>query len=968
MGGPHILRSRHAVLAGVLVLVFFASSFGSFSLTGPRGVPEPAAGPRARELSPGMAAIVSPPETLTTVLSASPSGGGAPVAASRETSASTAPVAPSAQASPEILTGWDGLHYGLTPTYHPPDVQVAAGPNYVVEMVNLLMGVYTKQGQEVYVTSLYTFFNAGSDFVSDPKVQYDAANGRWFATLADVTTGQVLMAVSATSDPMGSWHQTRIPSTSTGDCLDQPILGVGSTTVIVSVNVFSQTKSNPCTTPYQGAQYWVVNKADLMNGVSPPATYASPIDSTQFSIHPVQVEGNSAVHYMITTFGLATGATSSTLELFTVSGTPPGAVTVLTTSFSMPVSSAPPPATQPGRNVPTIDAGDNRVNEAVWAGGKLWVGFDEACLSDATRACVRLAEIDTTAGVVLQDFDIDLAGRYVFYPAFRMDGMGDLAVVFGYSSASDYPGLMWTGRLPGDPLNTLQAPLVIVQGTGLDTYSTCSGTCRYGDYFGAGLDPSNASVVWLAGEYGTSSDWGTYIFASAVKAVLMLDYHILDGGSGYALPALTYTSNGTLVTAPLSAAPTPYYADPGSSWRVTTVISNRAAQGEFWSLNTQLANPPYGGEANASLAANYTYYHGYSVRLGYDVRNWDPGVAIPSAAVNVTQFGEPSAVPAGERYILDAGTGYAYENPLGGATATERVVGAGPLDGTATGPLNLTVEYFHQVRVTFDYVAPSGAVGLAPTVRYSGYGANTSATANATVWADVGGSYAYEEALTGASSEVRIGAGNGAVGNVTGPGTITVVYQTQYRLAILVEPGSLAGSVSGGGWYNAGAVAAFQAYAPAGWEFRGWSGNVTGVDASQTVTMTSPVTVVALFYAGLIITAGSGGSVDYAYGTSVGSVTAGSSVTIYVPIGTQVNLTASPSSLTQAFVAWGGAATGDAGKVSVTVNGPAIATATFGPNPWFVAGGAISVVIVLAVVLALYVRRRRRREPPTRVR
>ncbi len=868
------------------------------------------------------------------------------------------------QASPEILAGWNALHYGLTSTYHPPDVQVAAGPNDVVEMVNLRMGVYTKQGVQLNTTSLYTFFNVPSDYISDPKVQYDAASGRWFTTLTDVTTGQVLIAISATSDPLGHWHFTHLASTASSVCLDQPILGVGSTTVIVSANVFTHTNTNPCTTPYLGAQYWVVSKADLENGVSPPANYTSPIDATQFSLHPVQIEGSSLVHYMVTTFGLATGSTSSAIWMFKVSGTPPGPVTAVPTSFSMPTANVPPAAVQPGAT--RLDTGDMRISDAAWAAGKLWLGFDEACLSDSTRACIRMVEIDTGTGSMLQDFDINLAGKYVFYPAFRIDGAGSLAVVFGYSSTSDYPGIMWSGRLPGDAVNTIQTPQVIVQGAGADAYAGCTGTCRYGDYFGAGLDPSNASVVWLAGQFETSSDWSTHIFASTVKAVLTLDYNIRDGGSGYSIPSLTYVSNGSIVTATLTIVPTAYCADPGTSWSVVSVISNRAAQGEYWSLNTSLPSPPSAGYANASTVANYTYYHGYQVFLGYAVVNWNPQAAIPSAHVQVFRFGQPAVVLAGESYLLDAGTEYAYENPLRESTPTDRIVSGDSANGTVTGAVNVTVRYYHQVRVTFNYVVVSGSAASAPAVHYVSFGTNTSVVANGTVWADVGQVYVYNESLTPETAGVRVGAGSGTVGDVVAAGTITVAYRIQYRLTVLVEPGRLVGNVSGAGWYDAGAAATLAATAPIGWEFRGWYGNVTGSATSVTVTMDEPLTAIALFYAGLTITAGGGGSVAYAYGGISGTVAAGSSFTIYVPAGTEVNLTASPSSLAQALVAWGGAVNGSSATVSLVVNGPMAASASFGLNTLLVVGGAVGIVAAsLAAILLVFFARRQKKEPPT---
>src|SRR6059036_2018731 len=68
------------------------------------------------------------------------------------------------------------------------------------------------------------------------KWTFDTASGRWFASIADVTTGSVLLEVSASDDPTGSWNAYRV-ATITG-CADQPLLGFSDLVVIVSANDF----------------------------------------------------------------------------------------------------------------------------------------------------------------------------------------------------------------------------------------------------------------------------------------------------------------------------------------------------------------------------------------------------------------------------------------------------------------------------------------------------------------------------------------------------------------------------------------------------------------------------------------------------------------------------------------------------------------------------------------------------------
>jgi hypothetical protein len=124
--------------------------------------------------------------------------------------------------------------------------------------------------------------------------------------------------------------------------------------------------------------------------------------------------------------------------------------------------------------------------------------------------------IDTTTSpaAVKQDFDFGVNGQYLYYPALKMDGIGDLDLIYGYSSSTIFSSLAVTGQSATDPANSLTPPQTLKAGSATDT------STRYGDYFGSGLDPSNRNIVWVAGEYHSDttgacgsfgSCWSTFI-------------------------------------------------------------------------------------------------------------------------------------------------------------------------------------------------------------------------------------------------------------------------------------------------------------------------------------------------------------------------------------------------------------------------------------------------------------------------
>ena len=950
---------RHALSACGLILLFLASTVApaAWAIRAPAPAPIPAAHVTPRTVAPTVPAPATASNDTPTGLSIRP--------------APTAPAAapsPSPHASSPVVTaGWDALHFGtnggISNGWVPPDVQVAAGPDHVVEMVNLLMGAYSKQGAQASVIALASLFNSGGDFISDPKIQYDPASARWFASVTDVTKGQVLLIVSTSTDPTLAWRHYAVPAAPTTQCLDQPILGVGTTSVIVSVNVFSSCTSNTYT--YIGAQYWVVNKTDLLTGAAAPAMFASLPDVTEASIHPVQIQGSSDAHYMVSTYWPGTATTSDTMHLFTVVGTPPGLVSVTVTSLSMPTAAVPPAAGQAGSTL-TLDSGDIRVSDATWADGRLWLGFSEACLADAARACVRLVEIDTTAETILQDFDVDVAGKHLFYPAFRLDGTGNLAVVVGYSSPSDYPGILATGRLSGDAPNTYQTPTIVVAGTGAERPASCRTTCRFGDYFGAGLDPSDPTVVWLAGQMGTASGWGTHVFGARVKAEITLAYAVRGGGTGYSAPTFSYVLNGTELSSALSGAPISFAADPGSPWSVSPVLPGSSSE-ERWMLNASAGAPPASGTVDASFNEILGYFHVYATNFLYSVSG-SSSPPVPSVTYIVFGVaGTVSLAPAQARWA-DAGSGYAYESPIRGSTSIDRFVAAGGTTGTVAGAANVSVHYYHQFHVAFDYAVVGGGTGYnAPSVTIHGFGIDHPLAVPRTEWVDAGSPYSFDAVLPGSGAFQRWAAESSREGSIVDASRIVAAYTLEYRLSVVVSPSGAAALTLPSGWYAAGSVVGLAAGSNASWRFQGWVGNgdgaYSGPNANGTATMNGPISEAAAYYPGLTIVARPGGSVSFSYGSVSGTVRAGTSVTIFVPPGTTVALSATPSSLADGFGGWAGAEPSGSSSSSIRVEGPAVVTASFGANVGFV-GVILAIVLAAVALLVLAVRRRKKSLPP----
>jgi len=97
-----------------------------------------------------------------------------------------------------------------------------------------------------------------------------------------------------------------------------------------------------------------------------------------------------------------------------------------------------------------------------------------------------------------------------------MNGTGDIALGYSVSSTSTYPSIRFTGRLADDPLGTMTFDeSSIYEGSNSQTDSR-----RWGDYSMMSVDPVNDYSFWYiseyAGDYGGTADWVTQVGAFAI--------------------------------------------------------------------------------------------------------------------------------------------------------------------------------------------------------------------------------------------------------------------------------------------------------------------------------------------------------------------------------------------------------------------------------------------------------------------
>ncbi len=190
-------------------------------------------------------------------------------------------VFPKAQGAVTVTLGKNflGSTYGVNSQSLPPDGNGVVGPSHFMEFINGTVAVYSKAtGLSVQRKSNAAFWaDAGliisSDAVTtDPRVIFDPASQRWFATQVDFDAAasdptseanNFLLAVSLTASPTGPWKGFKFQADpDNGFFADFPTLGLDTNGVYISGDFYS-TGEVP-----EGAGLVSIPKADL-TGATP---------------------------------------------------------------------------------------------------------------------------------------------------------------------------------------------------------------------------------------------------------------------------------------------------------------------------------------------------------------------------------------------------------------------------------------------------------------------------------------------------------------------------------------------------------------------------------------------------------------------------------------------------------------------------------------------------------------------------
>jgi len=416
--------------------------------------------------------------------------------------------------------------YGFTPNAAPPDTNLSVGATQVVQWVNESFAVFDKSTGALVMgpkagNSLWSGFGGGcaTNNDGDPIVKYDQIAGRWVFTQFSVSTTPYLqcVAVSTTSDATGTYNRYSFSFGNT-QFPDYPKLGVWPDAYYMTFNIFNNAKS------FAGAKFCALDRSAMLAGTA--ATMQCFQLSTGFGgVLPSDLDGSTLPPAGSPDFLLNFGSNSLNEWKFHVDFTNP-ANTTLTGPLNIPVAPFTPACnggaciSQPGTRNLLDSLGDRLMYRLAYRNfsGHESLVVDQSVMVSGTKKAqvvgIRWYELRNPnaaggASVFQQGtYSPDSVSRWM--GSIAMDKMGDIAVGYSASNGSAFPSVRYTGRVPGDPLGTLEGEIILKAGGGSQTGSLH----RWGDYSAMAIDPSNDCTFWYTNEYLKSSgsfNWSTWI-------------------------------------------------------------------------------------------------------------------------------------------------------------------------------------------------------------------------------------------------------------------------------------------------------------------------------------------------------------------------------------------------------------------------------------------------------------------------
>ncbi|MFO7614615.1 MAG: PKD domain-containing protein [Bacteroidales bacterium] len=404
---------------------------------------------------------------------------------------------------------------GQTSPYFPPDANGAAGPLYYMQSINTVYAIYHKESGAIAagptnMNQLFSGVTGANCNDGDPLILYDEMAQRWLAVAFSICgpNDRMLVAVSQTSDPTGSWHKY---SFDVDDMPDYPKFGIWPDGYYMGTNNSS------------GKDIYVFERDQmLVGGTAQMAGFDNPWRPTTIDgfmcVPPLDNDGPAAPAgspgLFITINDDAIAGGSDQLWIYELSvdwSNPSNATFDRVQQISVPPFDSNFGPTwnnirQPGTSqrldaIPMVIM--NRPQYRNFGAYETIVCCHTVDLDATDHAGIRWYELRRTGGAwtVRQTgtFGPDEHNRWM--GSISLNGSNEIGLAYSISSVTEYPGLRFTGQsaaayAAGEGVLDIAETIIH---TGINSQL---GANRWGDYADLCVDPDNDHTFWFSSQYG----------------------------------------------------------------------------------------------------------------------------------------------------------------------------------------------------------------------------------------------------------------------------------------------------------------------------------------------------------------------------------------------------------------------------------------------------------------------------------
>jgi hypothetical protein len=528
-----------------------------------------------------------------------------------------ASLAADAQVVTAIGQNFTGSTYGSDSQNTPPDANGAIGPDYFMEFINGEAAFYNKTNVDtpIRITDVAFWSQAGVNIssdavVTDPRVIYDPASGRWFASQVDASATAVdfthlannfLLAFSDSADPSGSWHGFIFRADpNTGRFADFPTLGVDASGVYLSGDMLHDSTNVGC-------GLVSIPKATLLGttnissltwfGVMP---YASRGEVLQPAIC---FDGSSSGNIVsVGNTGITSDPHSNIVTFAVQNAAGPGATLSAPTSLTVGPYAVPfnsdmgYPLFNPVQpdGTTTLQANDARFSAKVYAVGGVLYAVHNTEVNG--RVAIRWYRLSAATHALLESGTISDPDLDLYFPSIAANPANVVVIGCNGSSIDTFISCYAYVGATVNGVTTFNSPLLLQSGVAsyhdenelitLDLLGEIVDS-RWGDYSSMSVDPNDPNRFWTIQMYPSGVDsssgydvgiWSTQI-TEILTAIPKLSLAVSNANAVVSWPGTAITFNletsTNLVAGGWSVVSSKFSTNNGSVF-YQTALTNRA--------------------------------------------------------------------------------------------------------------------------------------------------------------------------------------------------------------------------------------------------------------------------------------------------------------------------------------------------------------------------------------------------------